>query len=119
MIERLLKVARPATAATVVVPESVPPAGLVPIAIVTLAVLVVRLLNWSSMRTVTAGLIETPATVLVGCCRKRRWSAAAGVMLTVGDVAIAVRVPPLCFVCVVKVLTPVVVGAVTFVPPPA
>ena len=39
----VLKVATPATAATVVVPESVPLLGLVPMAITTLAVLVVTL----------------------------------------------------------------------------
>src|SRR5438270_561435 len=44
-IERLLKVAVPLTAATVVVPLSVPLLGFVPMASVTLAVLVVRLPN--------------------------------------------------------------------------
>ena len=49
--------------------------------------LVTRLPNWSSTCTVTAGLIGTPATVLVGCTPKARWSAAAGVMLKVLEVA--------------------------------
>ncbi len=46
-MERLLKVAVPLTAATVVVPLRVPLLGLLPIATVTLAVLLVRLPNWS------------------------------------------------------------------------
>ena len=59
--------ATPATAATVVVPLRVPEDGLVPMAIVTEAVLVVRLPKLSSIRTVMAGAIEAVAAVLVGC----------------------------------------------------
>src|SRR5205809_679766 len=73
----------PPLAATVVVPLSLPPPGLVPMAAVTLAVLVVRLLNWSSNCTVTAGLMATPATALVGCCRNDRCWGAAGLTLMV------------------------------------
>src|SRR5262245_20820056 len=86
-MDRLLKVATPLTAATVVVPLRVPPPGLVPRAMVTLAVLPVRLLNWSRICTVTAGLMDTPATVFVGCCKNARWSAAAAVMLKAAEVA--------------------------------
>src|SRR5437588_791531 len=61
---RLLKVATPLTAATVVVPLRLPPPGLLPIARVMLAVELTRLLPASSSWTVTAGL--------------RAWAAAAG-----------------------------------------
>src|SRR5947209_15051250 len=67
LMERLLKVAVPLTAATVVVPLRVPLLGLVPIAIVTLAVLLVRLPFASRICTVTAGVMDAPATVFVGC----------------------------------------------------
>ena len=67
LIDRSLKVATPLEAATVVVPDSVPPPGLVPIAAVTLAALAVRFPPASWICTVTAGLIDTPAVALVGC----------------------------------------------------
>ena len=99
LMDRVLKVAMPPTAATVVVPLSVPAEGLVPMAMVTLDVsLVTRLPNLSSTSTVTAGLIAAPATVLLGCPPKARWSAAAKVMLNVPEVvpgrapSVAVRV---------------------------
>ena len=60
--------ATPPTAATVVVPDSVPPPGFVPIASVTFPVndgIVVPVL--STTRTVTAGDIGAPACSLVGC----------------------------------------------------
>ena len=57
LIESVLKVATPLAALTVVVPDSVPLDGFVPIAITTLAVLVVRLSEASRSRTVTAGVI--------------------------------------------------------------
>jgi hypothetical protein len=63
VIERSENVATPATAALVNVPDSVCADG----ATVTFAVLPVRLPNWSRSRTVTAGVIGWPATVLVGC----------------------------------------------------
>src|SRR5260370_1125264 len=76
-MDRVLKVAVPPLAATVVVPLSVPPPGLVPMARVTLAVLLVRLLNASRTCTVTAGLMAIPAVVVVGCWGKGRGSGAA------------------------------------------
>src|SRR5262245_48480363 len=70
---RVLNVATPFLAATVVVPPSVA-AGPLAMVKVTLAVLlVITLLFWSRNSTVTAGLILFPAIVLVGCCRKVRW----------------------------------------------
>ena len=69
------------TASTVLVPDKVPADGLVPIAIVTLAVLEVRLPNWSRIRTVGAGLIATPATVLLGCWPNASLFAAAAVFV--------------------------------------
>jgi len=67
LIDRSAKVATPATAACVGVPLSVPPDGLVPIAIVTLAVLVVRLPLASRICTLSAGEMACPAVVFVGC----------------------------------------------------
>src|SRR2546422_1071137 len=67
-MERALKVATPLTALTVLVPLKVPPPGFVPMATVIEAVLPVTTLPFaSSTNKVTAGLIETPATVVVGC----------------------------------------------------
>src|SRR4051812_21309327 len=77
---RLPKVARPPTALTVVVLVPVKAPG--PVALTeTLAVLAVRLPNWSRICTVTAGLMARPAVVVVGCCMNARWSAAAAVTL--------------------------------------
>src|SRR5205814_337628 len=87
-MERLENVATPAAADTVVVPDSVPPPGLVPIATVMLAVeLVTVLLNASCTVTCTAGLIATPAVALVGWTAKASLEAAAGVMLNADEVA--------------------------------
>ena len=66
----MLKVATPATALADVVPLSVPLPGLVPIAIVTDAVLVVRFPAASRICTVTAGEIVVAVVVLLGCCKK-------------------------------------------------
>src|SRR5512146_3599954 len=66
-MDRLENVATPFTADTVVVPDSVPPPGLVPIATVMLALdVVTRLPVPSSTSTWTAGENATPATALVG-----------------------------------------------------
>ena len=90
LIERPLKVATPPTAACVVVPDSVPPGpAFVPITKVTLAVEAVRLPNWSSMRTVTDGVMGDPATAFVGCRTNDRAEAAAGVMAKAALVAAA------------------------------
>src|ERR1043165_9109367 len=76
------KVAIPATAATVVVPDSVPPPGLVPIATVTFAVELVTVLPKASCTaTCTAGEMFTPAISLVGWAVKASVDAAAGLML--------------------------------------
>src|SRR5512132_4087788 len=81
-MERLENVATPADADRVVVPDSVPPPGLVPMATVMLAVeLVTVLLNWSCTVTRTAGLIATPAVALLGCTVKASLDAAAGLMV--------------------------------------
>src|SRR5688572_22307527 len=87
-IERLENVATPLTAATVVVPESVPPPGLVPIATVMLAVELVTVFpNASCTATCTAGLIAAPAVALVGWTVNASRDAAAGVMLNADEVA--------------------------------
>src|SRR5260370_25833842 len=65
---RVLKAATRPTAAVVVVPERIPPAGLVPIATVTLPVNVVTRFPWLSRAlTCTEGAITVPAAVTVGC----------------------------------------------------
>ena len=77
LMDRLLKVATPALAFTGVVPLRVPLEGLVPMAMPIEAVLfATNLLPESRTLTVTAGLIEAPAALFVGCCKKARWSAA-------------------------------------------
>src|SRR5881296_597329 len=71
------KVATPLTAATVVVPERVPLAGLVPIASVMLVVAVVTVLPWTSWTTTcTAGVIA-----LLGCTMNASLDAAPALML--------------------------------------
>src|SRR6266853_294791 len=80
--------ATPATAVTVVVPASVPPSGLVPIATVTFPVNAVAVLPCaSSAVTCTAGAIVTPAVVVVGWTVNASWLAALGVMLNAALVA--------------------------------
>src|SRR5205809_767302 len=77
------KVATPLTAATVVVPERVPLAGLVPIATVVLVVAVVTLLPWASWTaTCTAGVIAAPAAALLGCTVKTSFAAAPAPLLS-------------------------------------
>src|SRR6266536_4988346 len=67
---KLRKAATPATALTVVVPTSVPAAGLVPIATVTAPLKDVAVLP-SPSRTVTStrGVMVAPAVALLGCNR--------------------------------------------------
>src|SRR5512140_588389 len=78
-MERLENVATPATAATVVVPDNVPPPGLAPIATVTFAVELVTVFpNASCTATCTAGLMALPAVALVGCTMNATLSGAAG-----------------------------------------
>src|SRR5512144_1912107 len=87
-MDRLENVATPLTAATVVVPDSVPPPGLVPIATVMLAVELATVFpNASCTVTWTAGLMALPAVALVGCTVKASRDAAAGLMLNADEVA--------------------------------
>src|SRR5678816_671799 len=81
-MDRLENVATPLTAATVAVPDSVPPPGFVPMATVTFAVeLVTVLLNASCTVTCTDGEIATPATAFAGWTENASLAAAAGLML--------------------------------------
>src|SRR2546422_968724 len=74
---RLLKVATPLTAATVVVAERGPLAGLGPISSMMLLEAVVTVLPWASWTaTCTAGVIAAPAAVLLGCTVKTSFIAA-------------------------------------------
>src|SRR5262245_66532384 len=78
-MDRLEKVATPATAATVTVPDSAPPPGLAPMATVTLAVEPVTVFpNASCTATCTGGAIDAPALALVGWVMNATRSAAAG-----------------------------------------
>src|SRR5262245_15095142 len=87
-MERLEDVATPLTADTVVVPDSVPPPGLVPIATVMLAVeLVTVLLNASCTVPCTAGRRASDVVALVGWTVKASLVAAAGLMLNTDEVA--------------------------------
>jgi hypothetical protein len=82
LIERLLNVATPLTADTVVVPLRDPPLGFVPIAAVTEADEVVTTFPFaSSTETCTAGLMDVPATAFDGCPVKASFVAAPAVML--------------------------------------
>src|SRR6266704_74459 len=113
---RVEKVATPFTAATVAVPDSVPPLGFTPIATVTLPVNPVAMFPCASCAvTWTAGVIAAPAVVLVGCPVKMSCAAAPGVMLNgilvapVTPVVLAVTVYPvplLLMLRVEKVATP-------------
>src|SRR5437868_4050550 len=86
-MERLEKVATPLAAARVVVPDSVPPPGLVPTATVMVAVEPVTvLLNASCTVTCTGGAIATPATALAGWVVNASLEAAAGLVLNAADV---------------------------------
>ncbi len=91
--------ATPFTAATVVVPPSVPPPELLPSATVTFPVKPgTGFPAGSSAVTWTAGLIATPATVVLGCWVKARCVAVPGMtsnaLLVTGPSApaLAVRV---------------------------
>src|SRR5437773_1510684 len=107
------KLATPATAATVLVPDKVPVLGLVPIATVILPVNPVAVLPLASWAvTWTAGVIAAPATVFVGSTLKTRAEAAAGVMLNAALVVLpapvaltAEPVPPLSMLCRVMLAT--------------
>src|SRR5512140_1651196 len=87
-MERSENIATPLAADTGVVPESVPPPGLVPMATVMLALeLVTVLLNASCTVTRTADANATPATALAGCTVKASLAAGAGLMANVNEVA--------------------------------
>jgi len=90
-------VATPPLAATVAVPESVPPPALVPIATVTFPANPVAVLLLASRAvTCTAGVIVAPADVVLGCTEKTSCVAGPAVMLNAVLVAlpapVAVRV---------------------------
>src|SRR4051812_30820218 len=85
-MDRLENVATPLAAATVAVPDSVPPPGLVPMATVTLAVeLVTVLLNASCTVTCTAGAMAAPATAFAGWTVNASLVAAAGLMVNADE----------------------------------
>src|SRR6185295_19104344 len=87
-METLENAATPFTAATVVVPDSVPPPGLVPMPMVMLALELVTVLpKVSCTVTCTAEAIATPATALPGCTENASFEADAGVMLNAAEVA--------------------------------
>src|SRR5207249_1386996 len=88
----VLKLATPPTAATVKLPERVPPAGFVPIATLTLPVKPGTVLpNASCAVTSTAGVIVAPAIVFVGCTVKA--SRVAVPLVTLKGVLVAALSP--------------------------
>jgi hypothetical protein len=95
LMERLPKVATPLTAATVVVPESVPLPGFEEIAIVTFPVKDVMVVPpLSTARTVMAGEIDAPACSVVGCwTNSRRVATAVNVTTAVSVIAEPFTVP--------------------------
>src|SRR6266851_1601862 len=117
-MDRLLNVATPLTALTVLVPLSVPPLGLVPMATVIEALLVVTVLPKASWTvTLTAGLIATVDTAFVGCWLNMSLLAAAGLtvmlplvpmmLLVIVSVAVTVWLPAVLSVtAVLKVCMP-------------
>src|SRR2546422_651652 len=124
-------VATPFTAATVGVPESAPPPGLVPIATVTFPVKPDAVLPWASWAvTCTAGVMTEPAVVVVGSAEKTRCDAVPGVMLNAvlvapaGPVALAASVypvPTLSILTFANVATPLTAATLVVpasVPPP-
>src|SRR5512140_1124920 len=87
-MDRSENVATPPSADTVVVPDSVPPPGLVPMATVMLAVELVTVLPKGSCTvTRTAGERFTPAVALLGGTVKASADAAPGLMLNALEVA--------------------------------
>src|SRR5262245_43734789 len=80
-MDRVENVAMPATAATAVVPDSVPPPGLVPMAMLLLAVELAAVCSMA-LRAVPPiyGAIAAPAVALVGCTVMASLVAAAGLM---------------------------------------
>src|SRR5574341_770444 len=91
------KIATPATAFTVAVPDSVPPTGLVAIATVTAPVNPVAVLPKAS-RAVTwsAGLKAVPATAVAGWTLKTRCVAVAAVTVNPGEVTDGRPAAPAC-----------------------
>src|SRR5437879_12266300 len=80
-----VNVATPLTALDDVVPERVPPPGLVPMATVTLPPNAVALFPWASCAvTCTAGAIAAPAMALLGGTVNASCVAAPGVTLKAG-----------------------------------
>src|SRR6266480_7006056 len=93
------KVATPATAATVLVPDRVPVPGFVPIATVMFPVNPVAVLPLPSWAvTSTAGVIAAPAVVVLGCTLNTTCAAEPGGMLSTALVVlpapVAVRGEP-------------------------
>ncbi len=77
---RFEKVATPPTAATVVAPDKVPPAGFSPIATVTAPLKPGTVFPRASRAvTCTAGVMAAPAVVLLGCVVKASRAADPGV----------------------------------------
>jgi hypothetical protein len=114
-------VATPLDALTVVVPDSVPLAGLVPIATVIDALDdVIVLPYWSCTVTVGDGEIVPPPLVLVGCCDHASLLAAAGLTVIDGLDERPTGVAPLVDASAADhVCAPAVVAAVAPGPPDA
>src|SRR5207244_2171154 len=112
LILRLANVATPFTAATLVVPESVPPPGFASSATVTVPVNPVAVFpSASSAVTCTAGVIVAPAVVLLGSTVNTTWAAA--VMLAPAAVDDGSTVKASCETAAGEMVKPVDVVSVT------
>src|SRR5439155_19818612 len=88
------KVATPATAATVLMPDKVPVPGFVPIATVTSPVNPVAVLPFPSWAVIwTAGVIAAPATVVLGSTLNTNAVAVPAVMLNAALVVLPAPAP--------------------------
>src|SRR5438046_10319708 len=89
-----VNVATPLTALDDVVPERVPPPGLVPMATVTLPPNAVAVFPWASCAvTCTAGVIAAPAMALLGCTVNASCVAAPGVTVQGALVGVSPAAP--------------------------
>src|SRR5512134_461969 len=86
------KVATPATAATVVVPESVPGPGFTSIVSATFDVKLVTVFARESCAVTTTGGSATPATDVCGCAVNASWTTGAG---TISNALLTDPVSPL------------------------
>ena len=125
-IEMLLKVATPEAAVWVSVPERVPPAGLVPMATVTVPTKLVAVLPPPSRAVTVKPNVLSAVSLAGGWVVKANWVAAPALTVILPDVALVrpvavkvrVRIPIVPVIArFVKVATPLVLVLAVSVPP--